>query len=341
MSELAPPSPEQPFGRSFHFIPATLLDRVGGRLSTMEPDMFVFDLEDSVRPDDRDDAREVLADFINDGGVPEDAGITVRVNNPRSRWWQEDLEAFDGVADALVIPQVISVDELPFGGKSSLIPILETIQSIDFMPGITEANAERGERKAPAVIFGKDDLLVALGQINPADNSTNPQPSTDFRVNPLMRDIFSYIRWSTPDGNPYKPGVIEGASKRLEWEADGMDDLRDECELVRAAGAVGKVSIHTSQIGTINQVFDPHYPVAVAPRSAPEKPELRQDISDVPNLEEKLANARRMVEAVETNTRPQNIAVWEIDGKTMMVAPPAYRLVKSILARAEADTRIV
>jgi citrate lyase beta subunit len=320
---------EQPTApRSFHFIPATLLERIDPAcLNTLGADTYVFDLEDSVRPADKERSRAWLSGFIDSDKLPSEVDYYVRLNMPGSEWWEDDFQTFESRVP-LMIPRISSVDEIPTETESAIIPLIETLPALDLILAFTALNPEReASQKISAVIFGKEDLSAELGHINTDPNSTNPMPSTDLQANPLMRELFAYVRW----GTPHDIDIYDGVTKHL--ASSNALSLAEECVYARRIGAVGKASIHPSQVAVINEVFDASNAVAVESQPGT-KPELAQDLSDIPNLDAKLHNAKRIVEVFESNQRAQITAALEIDGIKIMIGPPAYRLAQTILARA-------
>jgi citrate lyase subunit beta/citryl-CoA lyase len=290
--------------------------------------MLVFDLEDSVRPEDREGARELVAGFIDHEDIPERTTVCVRINAPGSEWWEADLEAFDGRVP-LMIPKISAPEDIPAGAGSEIVPILETLSGVDLMPVLADMAGSADGPVIRTVIFGKEDLSAELGHINTDPDSTNPIPSTDLRRSVVMRGLFSYIRW----GTPHNLRVIDGVTKRFGWDKATMRDLKAECAFAWGMGAAGKLSVHMAQVAAINEIFHVTDGPAIEPQSGI-KPELEQDITTVPRLQAKLINAGRIVREFERNEKAQNIATLQIDGQMTMVGPPAYRLAKAILERA-------
>ncbi len=315
---------------SYHFVPVTLLVQLeqdgGADPRINQAGMVVYDLEDSVRPEDKEEARAWLLDYMNKGRTPAGVRYCVRVNEPGSPWRDADIQAF-GDRVPLIVPKIRSLDDVPETDQG-VIPIIETVPALGIVPDLAELRGADGRRQVTTVLFGKEDLSVALGLINTDPNTTDPIPSPDLRRNSAMRDLFSYIRW----GSEHDLRIIDGVTRRLQWNQANLADLAAESKFAQILGAVGKLTIHFSQISVVNDVFaqpvQPERPSRVA------MPELEQDLATVPRLQEKLATALRIIEAFETNQRTQNITVVEIDGNRMMIGPPAYLLASHIVERA-------
>lgn len=91
--------------RSALYIPganARALDK--GR--TLAADVLIMDVEDSVLPDAKIDARaRIVAELATGGYAPRE--VVVRINGCGTEWFEDDIAAFSGCgADALLIPKV-------------------------------------------------------------------------------------------------------------------------------------------------------------------------------------------------------------------------------------------
>jgi citrate lyase subunit beta/citryl-CoA lyase len=72
---------------------------------TLAADVLIFDLEDGVAPEMKDEARKRIAEMIRAGGYGR-RELVVRINGIDSRWFETDIRALAGCgADALLIPK--------------------------------------------------------------------------------------------------------------------------------------------------------------------------------------------------------------------------------------------
>ncbi|MDX1292350.1 MAG: aldolase/citrate lyase family protein, partial [Hyphomonas sp.] len=84
--------------RSVLYLPANNA-RALEKLSQLACDSAVIDLEDSVAPGAKDEARESLRRFFKDGGaaaLPDGVETVIRINSLSSPWGAEDLLAARG-----------------------------------------------------------------------------------------------------------------------------------------------------------------------------------------------------------------------------------------------------
>ncbi|GAA5129597.1 CoA ester lyase [Haloechinothrix salitolerans] len=154
-------------------VPATD-ERRFAKAAASGADEIVLDLEDSVPPGGKDEARERVAAWLATQEVP--AGVSVRVNAPRSPWCHADIVAVGGSAGAdrsIVVPKVENAGDLAFvdrlldGVEAAAGRVPQT--SVQALIESPEGLANLGEimtatRRLRAVILGYADLGAALGR---------------------------------------------------------------------------------------------------------------------------------------------------------------------------------
>src|SRR5208282_2783613 len=76
------------------------------KASTLPADALILDLEDSVAPDQKIDARRQVAEAVRKGGFG-GREVVIRVNGQHTPWGDEDLAAASAAApDAILLPKV-------------------------------------------------------------------------------------------------------------------------------------------------------------------------------------------------------------------------------------------
>lgn len=311
--------------RSFHFVPYTLFEKkIPADILNKPCDVLVIDLEDSVRPEDKTRAREDLVRNLTriKKGLPRE--LSVRVNPLWTDQGKADVEAF-GQKTTVMVPKIYSLDELEaVRDVHEFIPIFETVFSLEDARTILSVHG----RKIKSVIFGKEDLLAEIGEINPEEGSTNPMPPADLRKNLTLRDYFTSLIVVAGSFSSRPMQIVDGISREI--NVQNRDDFEDEVIFARRLGAGGKISIHPPQIDAINRAFKRDLP--------PIKPfqqfRLGVHVGQVPNYQAKLENARRITRAFRENTNSQNVATVEIDGEEVIIGPPTYKLCQRLLERA-------
>jgi len=205
-------------------------------------DTVIFDLEDAVAPDSKDEARRTVQstlDFLDDP-TPD---VSVRIN-PYDRRGREDVDAVVGdVAappDSILLPKVDDSetvealhDHLTDLGASDvgIVPLVETaaglvaVEAVAAAPGVT------------AVAYGDQDFTADIGAT-----------VTDDKTESL------YARERT---------VVAAAAAGVDaldtvyTDIEDTDGLREQTEFVVDLGFDGKLAIHPDQVPVINEAFTP------------------------------------------------------------------------------------
>lgn len=203
------------------------------KAQTLDADVLIFDLEDAVAPDAKEEARERVAAAVRDGGYG-NREIVVRVNAAESEWGAADLAAIVAVRpDAILLPKVISAADIE-GVTADGIPLWAMIE----MPqAILDIGAIAGARGLAAFVMGTNDLAKEmLAEFTPD------------------RAAFAYaLSAAVTAARAHGLVAIDGVFNAI----DDAEGLAAEAEQGRALGFDGKSLIHPSQIETANHVFAP------------------------------------------------------------------------------------
>ena len=215
-------------------------------------DAMIFDLEDSVPLNAKDEARKNIQQVLALGLKKP---MYLRISNPRAGDYLADLGVFhnhslvnvagvalpktDDAQDVETVAKALQDIEIKAGvavGSLSILPTIETClglrNSFDIarsskrVSGMALASAEQG------------DFMVDLGG-----------------------------RW-TPRSlaltYPRSKLVVDSRAAGIEWILDGvfmnlkdMQMLREECLIARELGFVGKMAIHPTQVDVMHEVFSP------------------------------------------------------------------------------------
>jgi len=215
-------------------------------------DAMIFDLEDSVPLNAKDEARKNIQQVL---GLGLKKPMYLRISNPRAGDYVADLGIFhnhslfnvagvalpkaDDAHDIETVSKALQDIEIKAGvavGSLSILPMIETClglrNSFDIaksskrVSGMALASAEQG------------DFMVDLGG-----------------------------RW-TPRSlaltYPRSKLVVDSRAAGVEWIVDGVfmnlkdtQMLREECLIARELGFVGKMAIHPTQVDVMHEVFSP------------------------------------------------------------------------------------
>lgn len=216
--------------RSILFLPASN-PRAIEKARTLDADMVVLDLEDSVRDEDKATAREAAVAATQEGFGGRI--MAIRVNPGGSPHYGDDVVAVRrSSADYVILAKAEhgkQVTDSAWLMQKPLLAMVETPQAVIDAAAIAPA--------AKALIAGTNDLSASLGLAAKAGRGG--------LVYALQRIVLA----ARAAGIPAFDGVYNGL------EAD--DRLVAECEDGRAWGFDGKSVIHPSQIETVNRIFSP------------------------------------------------------------------------------------
>jgi citrate lyase subunit beta/citryl-CoA lyase len=225
--------------RSWLFVPADS-DRKVAKALDSEADALIFDLEDSVAPSRKGEAREILKNLPPRSGGPQ---WWVRINPIGGEFHKDDLELI-GVADihGIVLPKAESgADVIQLAHRTGNIPVHAIVtETAASLFGLLSYH----DPKSPlvAMSWGAEDLSAALG----AASKYDADGSLSFTYK-LARSL-----------------CLAGAMAAGVQPVDGVfadfrdeDGLRAEAEAARREGFTGKLAIHPAQVRVINSAFTP------------------------------------------------------------------------------------
>jgi citrate lyase subunit beta/citryl-CoA lyase len=225
--------------RSWLFVPADSEKKIGKAIDS-EADAIIFDLEDSVVPQQKAAARDLLKGLPRRSGGPQ---WWVRINPLGSEFLKDDLELL-GIADihGIVLPKTESgADVIELSHRTGTIPIhaivTETAASLFGLLSYRDPALPLA-----AMSWGAEDLSAALG----ASSKYDADGSLSFTYR-LARSLC--LAGAVAAGVQPVDGVF----------ADFRDDegLKREAEAAAREGFTGKLAIHPAQVPIINAAFTP------------------------------------------------------------------------------------
>jgi citrate lyase subunit beta/citryl-CoA lyase len=232
--------------RSLLYVPCCVprfLDK-GRRL---EVDTLFFDLEDSVLPERKSEARQYLLSALEQGeyGCRE---RVVRVNGLHTRWGLDDLAAVSSAdIDAVLFPRIESradVDHalraLDAGGGGHL-PIMVQIESPS---GVLRAEEIAGaSERIACLVMGTSDLTNELHA----------------RITLERLPMLYSLSHCLLAARAHDIAIVDG----IQLDLKDMKSFEYACRMARDLGFDGKSLIHPDQIAYANDAFTPR-PASVA-----------------------------------------------------------------------------
>ena len=240
--------------RSFLFIPGDSPNKLEKGM-TSGADALLLDLEDSISPQNKAQARATTLAFLNEArGAKDRPRLYVRINGLATGLTDDDLDTVvSGHPDGIMFPKaeggaaVIHCDAkitareaihgLPDGTLDIIAIATETAQAM-FLAG-TYVDASK---RLKGLTWGAEDLSIELGAEANRDRDGNFLAPYQ-----LARSL-----------------CLAGAAAAQVQAIDTVyidfrnnAGLRRECEEARRDGFTGKMAIHPGQIAAINEVFTP------------------------------------------------------------------------------------
>ncbi len=221
--------------RTALYVPAANAKAVA-KAAALGADRIILDLEDSVAPETKAEARSALALYGGQSPV-------VRVNAAATEWHAADVDAaVAGGAGAILLPKVASAEEIWSLRREIMVrrpgrPIAAWAM-IETPAGVLAATAIAGA-------LGPDGVLV-LGLNDLARETGIAQE----RGRTPMQAI---LTMAVLAARAHGVGVLDGVFNDL---ADA-EAFEAECRQGRAFGFDGKTVVHPRQIGPANAIFGP------------------------------------------------------------------------------------
>ena len=227
-----------------------------------DADEVFLDLEDSVAPNAKAEAREPLVQAANEHDWS-DKLLSYRINGVDTRWWYDDVieviaEAGEYIDD-IIVPKVPNASELQT--VDDLVTQVEVNNDLEVGGIGLEPQIEDGEGmhnvheiahstdRLSCLIFGPGDYAAAMGT-----------PGLDIGQFPDYPGHYWHHALSECNAAAKSAGVpcTDGPYADI----DDSDGFRTSAERANMLGCDGKWAIHPSQIEIANEVFAPDPEVA-------------------------------------------------------------------------------
>lgn len=203
-------------------------------------DALLLDLEDAVAETMKDQAREVIAQAVNEQRAS-DKGVFVRVNGWSTGLTENDLASLAEVpVDGIVLPKAESAEDMKRLGEAAkkigkpelaLYALIESARGLIHAPEIAAAAGVRG------LMFGGEDFLASI----------------DGKQTAGRREILYARSAIVTAARAYGVEAIDTIFIRL----DDYEGLEREAREARSLGFSGKLCVHPDQIESVRRAFEP------------------------------------------------------------------------------------
>ncbi|MBS45662.1 MAG: hypothetical protein CMH83_21310 [Nocardioides sp.] len=276
---------------------APILDeRKWAKIPEIDADVFFLDLEDSVPPARKEEARQVALGHLRDPSYFQGRRTLARPNHLTTPWGRDDVVAFaEAGVELLAYPKLSSLEELEelvellaaHGARPDVYAIVETPGSLVDLARIA------AHPQVVSLMFGPGDLSVEMEL---------PLFDPDGELNRVFA--------------PLKAQAVTAAHAALVGVTDivyapdyrDLDDVRRRAEESRRRGFTAMACFYPPHVPILNEVFTP----------SPAEVDVALELVDT-------------YEAVVAEGRP---AALTEDGKPILVHD--YEKAKALIARARA-----
>ena len=219
-------------------------ERALKKAKSLSADLFIFDMEDAVSPDNKERARDLIFNVLsNEKADYKGKKILTRINSMDTVWANMDLECLQNSGtDGILFPKVSEVSDmlliqkrlgdLNFKKTPEIWIMAETPKCVLNLGKILEEFSNIG-----GIVVGTNDLAKEL-----------VLPKQTGRAG-LLYALGSIILTAKAYNVITLDGVFNGISDE--------DGLRSEAKEGKNMGYDGKTLIHPNQIGITNTVFSP------------------------------------------------------------------------------------
>ncbi|MGB5485458.1 HpcH/HpaI aldolase/citrate lyase family protein [Parasphingorhabdus sp.] len=237
--------------RSCLYMPASN-KRALEKAKTLPADTIIFDLEDAVAPDAKEEARENACAALRSGEYG-NRELVVRLNGMDTPWFAADLkQACESRADAVLVPKILDADEIirisdlmadrNANLDTKLWAMIEMPQAIMNLGAIAALGAQK---RLTSFVMGFNDL------------------AKEMRAEHDRANFGSIMTQTVIAARAYGLNIIDSVYN----DFNDPDGLEAECLEAKKLGFDGKSLIHPAQIETANRVFAPQ-PEALAEAEA-------------------------------------------------------------------------
>ncbi|MGH2724526.1 MAG: HpcH/HpaI aldolase/citrate lyase family protein [Actinomycetota bacterium] len=224
---------------------------------TLPADEVFMDLEDSVAPLAKEEARGNVVQAVKEGDWTGKT-VVVRVNGVYTKWCAGDIQEVVGTAgqylDCIMIPKVEHASDVTF--VDNLLRMIEDTTGLDKRIGLEVqietatglANIDEiaaASERTETLIFGPADMSASLGLPTVTAGLPMPGYPGDHWHHVLMTILIAARHAGVQ--------AIDGPYLLIK----DLDGFRDMAMRSRALGYDGKWALHPGQVDVLNEVFTP------------------------------------------------------------------------------------
>tara|TARA_B110000483_G_scaffold20153_1_gene22306 strand:- start:480 stop:1343 length:864 start_codon:yes stop_codon:yes gene_type:complete len=223
--------------RSVLYVPGSN-EKAQNKISSLEVDALIYDLEDAVAPAAKDHARSIIIDLVNSNQHTQKEQV-VRINSDDTEFGKKDYEILEKCEpDAILVPKVNHPDDI-----LKYVPYLQNKKTMIW-----------AMMETPHAIINAYDIAACSKKLNCFVMGTNDL-SKELDLNNVMRrtGLETSILTCLIAAKANKISLIDGVYNAIK-DADGFEE---ECQYGSGLGLDGKTLIHPAQIEPCNRIYSP------------------------------------------------------------------------------------
>ena len=227
--------------RSALYLPASNAKAVA-KSRTLPADVVILDLEDSVAPELKAEARAAAVAAVREGGFGS-REVAIRANGIDTEWGLADLAAIAASgADAVLVPKVSSAGDIAryqeaLTSAHAPMKLWAMIETCACIPQLHAIAAMAAHTRLALFVMGVNDLAKEMRA----------------QLTPERTPFLPFLAMTVAAARANGIAVLDGVCN----EFRDLDAFRAEAEQGLLFGFDGKTLIHPDQIAPCNAVFSP------------------------------------------------------------------------------------
>lgn len=227
--------------RSALYLPASNAKAIA-KARTLPADIVILDLEDSVAPDAKEEARAAAIEAVAQGGFG-NREVAIRANGIDSQWGAADLSAIaQSGADAVLVPKIstagdIDQCEAALGDAAAGMQLWTMIETCTSVFNLDAIAARAADTRLSLWVMGINDLAKEMRA----------------QLTPERTQFLPFLSMAVAAARANGLAILDGVCN--EFRDIGV--FRAEASQGLLFGFDGKTLIHPAQIDPCNEIFSP------------------------------------------------------------------------------------
>lgn len=208
------------------------------KAKTLAADALILDLEDSVSPEQKAEARGMVGDAVAQGGFGH-REVVVRINALDTEWGAADLAmAATARPDAILVPKVSTLADLQKAAAGARdVPLWAMIETPLAILNLREIAAGAAATRLFCFVAGTNDLIK----------------ESRMKATAGREALLPTLSLTVMAARAFGLSCVDGVYNDIKDEAG----FAAECEQGVMLGMDGKTLVHPSQIEPANRIFSP------------------------------------------------------------------------------------